>query len=56
VFENKQLSGISWFKRQRKGKKYTMMSRSVRVLFTKPGLEKQNGVSPVFIFQMIHLA
>jgi hypothetical protein len=51
VFENIQLSGISWFKRQRKGKEYTMMRRFVGLLFTKPGLEKQNGVNPILYFR-----
>jgi hypothetical protein len=51
VFENIQLSGIFWFKRQRKGKEYTMTRRFVRLLFTKPGLEKQNGVSTILYFR-----
>jgi len=51
VFENVQLSGIFWFKRQRKGKEYTMTRRFVRLLFTKPGLEKQNGVSIILYFR-----
>jgi hypothetical protein len=47
VFENIQLSGISLFKREQKGKENTVMRRFVRLLFTKTGPEKQNGVSPI---------